>query len=112
MCKGKLCEKVYTGPIKIILISMHIVNESCCLFNVLVFWSFMHGRVVSSISGRIIQNDTLHDRDSMPALTEKLNIKVLQRLGGPNRVLANNNPLYQVSRLKSKYSKILYVTAL
>ena len=59
----------------------------------------MNGRVVSSISGRIIQNDTLYARNSVPELTEKMNIRVLQRLGGPNRVLVNNDPSYQVSFL-------------
>ena len=64
---------------------------------VFIFLFLMKGRVVSSISGRIIQNDTLHARDSVPELNEKMNIRVLQRLGGPNRVLVNNNPSYQVS---------------
>ena len=66
---------------------------------VLKSFSFMNGRVVSSISGRIIQNDTLYARNSVPELTEKMNIRVLQRLGGPNRVLVNNDPSYQVSFL-------------
>lgn len=61
----------------------------------LLFYRSLHNvnKVITDINGRIIQNDTLYDRATV--IEENLpsdNLRVLQRLGGPTRIIQNPNP--------------------